>query len=268
MRKNQPNKALEAVFLFLVFEIFCHHQLLIKSMRHNFLCFLFSMMCFETSAQSLPNTWWMGGKMGRNYADVSKLQKWALSEGVSDVPGSTSNSSFGFDIAHQRGRIPFQFSSEFDLPKSYTSAPYFFSFNFQSGYSWHLTPKLEVQALGGVGLGYSIIRFRTTPNSLQSLPYNHSEAFARSSLFLYKTTMQVTRTIGWDHFKKWRPMFVGSIGYQGKISQSAYRYGVNEQDIDGNYMVGEIVGIPKFYRGNLFFSVGIWFRLTTTEIIH
>ncbi len=155
----------------------------------------------------------MGGRVGRNYANISDLQKWALTEGVTDVPRGTSNTLLGFDIAHQRGHIPFQFSSELDVPNLSSSSPYFFSFNFQSGYTWFLSDRTHVSTLGGIGLGYSIIRFRTTPTSFQSLPYDHSEAFARSGLFLYKTTIQLTHAVGWDYFKRLRPVVVGNMGY-------------------------------------------------------
>ncbi len=217
---------------------------------------------FQVSSQT-ESSWWMGMKMGRSYSDVSDLRIWAINEGVDDVPGFTSNTLFGFDITYQRGRIPFQFSTAFDLPRLSQSVPYTFSFLFHSGYVWLQHPRTEIRTLGGLGFGYSIIRFRgNTPASLQALPYNHSDAFARSGLLLYKAMIQITHVLKWGEFNSLRPMLVGEIGFLGKISQSNYIYGVNEQDIDGNYLVGEKTDIPKFYKGNVFFSAGIWFCLT------
>ncbi len=215
-------------------------------------------------AQTKENFWWIGGHMGSSISNSTSLQEWAISEGVDDVPSRTSNFLIGFDIAHQRGRIPFQLSSAFDLPRLSGSVPNTFSFIFQSGYSWIYHPRFEVKTLGGIGFGYSIIRFRnTTPSSLEELPYNRSEAFARSGLFLYQLTAQMTYKPEWNNSRRLRPMIVGSIGFLGKLSQSLYTYGVNEQDLDGNYLVGEKVDIPKFFKGNTVLSIGIWLQFSS-----
>jgi len=230
-------------------------------MRYLIFIYLIS-SAFQVSAQT-ESSWWMGMKMGRSHSKVSDLRIWAIGEGVDDVPGFTSNTLFGFDIAYQRGQIPFQFCAAFDLPRTSQSAPYTFSFMFHSGYEWLQHPRTEIKTLAGLGFGYSIIRFRNnTPASLQALPYNHADAFARSGLLLYQTTLQVTHTLKRENVKSIRPKLIGEVAFLGKLNQSNYWYGVNEQDVDGYNMVGEKTNIPKFYKGSVLLSIGIWFCLT------
>ncbi len=210
----------------------------------------------------------MGVTAGNSYAKVSDLQRWSVAQGATDVTGIARNRLIGFNFLYDNGRIPFYLNTEFDIPNLRGSMPYLFSFTFQSGYTWLKNPRMEIKALAGIGLGYSVIRFRgNTPNILANLPYEHDEAFARASLLLLRGQLLISHKLPLTKIKHLQPTFDLALGFHAPLVHGAFYYGVNEEDIDGNSIAAQKVSIPEFFKGNRFVSLGFSVKLFSHEKI-
>jgi hypothetical protein len=223
---------------------------------------VFTFFCTGLRAQEAASSFSVGLKTGSHVTSAPAFQTWAASEGLILPGGNYRNSLTGIDLMYQKRRISYLLSTEFDLPDFSRTKPQLHTFSFQLGYSLTRGP-VEVRAVGGPGLGYSIIRFRTgLPHSLQALPYDPDEAFARSAVWLFRAGLLASYQI---RTKTWfRPFIYGNAGLHQRLHQSAYYYGETEWSNDGdieNRFNAVKTGIPTFYRRSAFLSLGLGLKL-------
>lgn len=236
-------------------------------MKSSILGLIFSFSFLSLSGQGVERkSFSMGITAGNSYAKVSELQQWSVAQGASDVSSNAQNRLVGFNILYDNGRVPFYFNTEFELPDLRKSMPYLFSFTFQSGYTWVQHPWVEVKTLAGIGLGYSVMRFRgNTPNALASLPYDHDDAFARAAIFLLRGQLLISHKLPLTKVKHFQPTLDIAIGFHAPLSHGAYYYGINEEDTDGNYFDAQKVDMPEFFNGNRFLSLGFSVKIFSQE---
>lgn len=211
------------------------------------------------SAQDSLSTGWLAVRNGVSYSSISSFPAWGESEGLSNLPPSTRHQQIAFDVFFQKNKIPFQLSTEINLPQLSQTYPYLTSVSFESGYSL-INNRLSLKALAGPSMGIMTVRFRTgVPDSFQNLPFNHNWAFARA----YNLSMRVSLLASYPLFPKssrWgRPVLIANAGFHQRLTHGGFRYGEN-QIVPDDRFVSVPVDMPKMFKRNVWISVGIGFR--------
>jgi hypothetical protein len=227
------------------------------------LIFLMSVSAQAKEDSIRRSSWWIMYKMGSAISDVSGLQPWAASEGLTGISRSSRNYLFGFDILHNRNRMVYGISSDFELRTFGQTEPYFFSFTLRAGYTIIDQNLFQVKGLAGIGVGYAFLRFENgTPTSLQNLSTNYSDPYARANAFIGRceviASYSFSQTKRKNHGFLFRPVLFANAGFQPVLKHGTWHYGEPEmENIDGDRFVGQPINMPKFYKGNWFATVGI-----------
>jgi len=226
---------------------------------------LFSLLVITNLAEAgedsiRSRSWWLALKIGSAQSDVSEFQRWAAAEGVRGVTQFSRNAVFGFDVLHNRNRVVYGLSSDLELRTFGKTEPYFFSFTFRAGYQWYNSDRFELRSLGGLGVGYTLVRFENeVPNSLQNIASGYSDPYARASSWIARLEVLasynfVNRSL--HNNPSFRPLLFVNAGVQPLLKHGSWYFGDNELGNDGNQFAGQRIDMPRFYKGNWFITIG------------
>jgi hypothetical protein len=229
------------------------------------LVFLLFSLIIQTAKATHDSTretsWWFAAKIGSAQSDVSEFQRWAAAEGVPGVTQFSRNSVFAFDILYNRNRVTYGLSSDFELRTFGQTEPYFFSFAFRAGYQWYKSERIELRTLGGLGVGYTLVRFENEiPTSLQNIASGYSDPYARASSLIGRLEILASYSFlnrPSRNNPSVKPLLFVNAGAQPVLKHGLWNFGDNEVAIDGNQFAGQRIDMPKFYKGNWFIAVGI-----------
>lgn len=211
---------------------------------------------------SRRSSWWIAYKLGSTYTNVSEFQRWANSEGLSNISGTSRNTFIGFDIVFNHQRIVYGFNADFELRSLGRTEPYFFSLAFRSGYTLVDENRFQLKSLAGIGLGYAFVRFENgIPVSLQNISPKYTDPFARVSAMVGRLEAISSYSLGANNSNKrfpFQPILFFNAGVQPVLIHGDWNYGEMIDDtIDGSSFVGEKIYMPQFYKANWFVSIGI-----------
>jgi hypothetical protein len=214
-------------------------------------------------------SWWLSVKIGSAQSDVSEFQRWAVSQGVSDVTGFSRNTLFGLDILHQRNRMVYGLSSDFELRTFGKTEPYFFAFSFRAGYHWLHSDRFELRSLGGLGIGYTLVRFEgEVPASLQSIAANYTNPYARAGSLIGRMELLASYNLLKQSPKnqiKFKPLLFVNAGFHPVLKHGAWRFGDDEITMDGNQFAGQRIDMPRFYESQWFITAGVAFTVSVAN---
>lgn len=225
-----------------------------------------SLLCLPTQAQSDSTkirSWWLVYKMGSAQANVSDFQKWAASEGLSNISSRSNNTLMGFDILYHHHRMVYGINSDIELRTFGQAKPYSFSFTLRAGYTIVQQERFLVKTLGGIGIGYVFVRFENgEPRSIQNLGTNYSDPLARASMLVSRIEVMCSYRLGKNKVSNRnpgiRPLVYVNAGVTPTLKHGAWYYGEITPDIDGGgNFAGQRIDIPRFYQAQWFATVGI-----------
>lgn len=223
------------------------------------------LFCISTQAQSDSvkiRSWWLVYKMGGAQANAAGFQKWAASEGLSNISSRSNNTLIGFDILYHHNRMVYGINTDIELRTFGLTEPYYFSFTLRVGYSIVQQERFQVKTLGGIGVGYAYVRFENgDPRSIQNLGTNYSDPLARAGLFVGRMEVIGSYSLGKNKVSRipgFKPVLSASAGVTPTLSHHAWYYGEIIPDIDGGgNFVGQRIDMPRFYQAHWFATVGI-----------
>jgi len=233
-----------------------------KKLVAFFVCFLSALLAEAQSDSTRIRSWWLMYKIGSAQSNVSAFQRWALSEGVGGVSAVSRNTLIGFDILYNHNRMVYGMSSEFELRTFGETEPYFFSFTFRVGYQWLQASRFQVRSLGGIGAGYTLVRFEgQLPASLQNISANYVDPFARASLLIGRLELMASYNLYANPERRllhFQPLLFVNAGMHPVLKHGFWNYGDSELDsFDGTRFVAQRIDMPKFYRENWFLTLGL-----------
>lgn len=198
----------------------------------------------------------VGLRLGDQYANVSRFQEWSLDHQLGALEPVVRNRMIALDMIYQHGKTPIIINMEFDIHDRQRPKPYFFHLGMMTGRTLVDFP-VRIDLIGGLGLGYAFLQFgNRTPAQFLALPYNHSEAYARSFLFTARTGLMASYTIPLG--KLIRPMLYAQATANQRLYQADFFYGQRLVGNDGeDYFVGTRTNMPRFYRNSISISIGL-----------
>ncbi|HMP99506.1 MAG TPA: hypothetical protein PKC24_06960 [Cyclobacteriaceae bacterium] len=204
---------------------------------------------------------WLGFRRGFSNTPIPDFPVWGATEGLVNLPDRLRNQLIGFDVFLQKGRLPFLFSTELNLPRLLQTYPYLTNISFEAGYVL-LDERVNLRLMAGPGIGVMTIRFvGGIPDSFRNLPYNHSEAIARAHALSLRASLLASYPI-FPRKEIWgKPVLLANLGLQQRLLHSGFRYGEPDFWTFDERFISEPVDIPKFYKRSLWLSVGLAFRM-------
>ncbi|WP_194778324.1 hypothetical protein [Pararhodonellum marinum] len=216
-------------------------------------------MYFPLFAQENVRDAWLGVRMGLSYSPLKDFQTWGEGEGLDNLPAATRHQQIAFDVFIQKRKIPFLLSTAINLPRLTQTHPYLTSISLESGYTLY-EKRTTLRIMAGPSLGIMTVRFRGgVPQSFQNLPFNHSEAFARSYNLALRGSLLATYPIFPKNKRFGRPSVLANVGIQERLLHGGFRYG--EMVIVPDDRFDSVpVEMPKLFRRNMWATVGIGFH--------
>lgn len=231
------------------------------------------LFCLSMQAQSDSTkirSWWLAYKMGRSQANVADFQKWATSEGLTNISSLIGNTLIGFDILYHHNRMVYGINTDIELRTFGQTKPYSFSFTLRAGYTIVQQERFLVKTLGGIGIGYVFVRFENEePRSIQNLGTNYSDPLARSSLLVSRMEVMCSYMLKNKESNRnsgIHPLLYINLGVTPTLNHGAWYYGEITPDIDGGgNFAGQRIDMPRFYQAQWFATVGIAIAIAKHE---
>lgn len=238
--------------------------MLLRGIKISFaLVILFCLPMHAQSDSTKIRSWWLAYKMGGAQANVADFQKWAASEGLSNISSRSNNTLIGFDVLYHHNRMVYGINTDIEVRTFGQTEPYYFSFTLRAGYTIVQQERFLVKTLGGMGIGYAFVRFENgEPRSIQNLGTNYNDPLARASLLVSRMEVIGSYSLGKNKARNRssgiHPLLYVNAGVTPTLSHGAWYYGEITPDIDGGgNFAGQPIDIPRFYQAQWFATVGI-----------
>ncbi len=230
---------------------------------------VFSDASAQTPEKLKSNMIWLGIKTGFSKTRISGLDDWLATEGLSKTNKSSAGSGLlGFDLMYELGRIPIGLSPTFHLTGEDNQLTFLIDITLQSGYTIIKQDKINLKALGGIGLAYAGLNVNGTPKSFQTIAASYSNPYPRLSALNFRPSLMFSYT----PFHLPNPDRKGSLHYQPIFYCQAglnyffnhqWKYGEvsNNSVSDDNSFSGVPVSMPNMLKSNLFISFGVAFAM-------
>lgn len=206
-----------------------------------------------------------GFRTGASYSPIGEFPVWAETEGLSNMPSSTNHRQLGFDLMIQGKKLPWYLTTEINLPELSKTTPYLTNFALESGFKI-FDEKAKLYFFMGPSIGVMTVRFRQgTPDTFLNLPFDHSDAFARSYVLLVRSSLMATYPLYREAEKSHGFVLIFNAGINQRIAHSGFRYGENDW-INDNRFISEPVDMPRFFKRNVWVSFGIGYKMNFQKI--